>query len=348
MNPKAQTATRETTHETTGTGTAAGTRRQLEGRWRVFYAGYWVKAYEAPADSLAAKKKLIHALTRRLFNHVEHGINVPGPRLDEAQHAYDHETEPRKKRVKASMLAGALFNRAADVFTKVVELQALGVDIAPDNGLLFECGEYLQRALALGKQVLHRSGDEGIDELWGEPFKVFAFPIEDFYKSRYVKIAETMRAIDHLTAELLSMFERMPMFAGIEPLLREFCAAAKLKSETLHTDPDIFDVWAAFVAAGERLSEFQPALPAAPSGEEQQQAAQGRTLVRQSKDLIFYITRARVPMPRSARELLERCELFRATYTIARPGRHDGEAPQPPAVPGAPPAARERPARAAR
>jgi hypothetical protein len=223
MDRKAETTTAQQTTERT---VEAGTRRLMAGRCRVFYAGYWVKAYDAPADSLGAKKQLIHALTRRLFNHVEHGINIPGLRLDEAQRAYDDEAEPRKKRVKASMLAGALFNRAADVFTKVVELQALGVDIAPDNGLLFECGEYLQRALALGKQVLHRNGDEGIDELWGEPFKVFAFPIEDFYKSRYVKIAQTMRAIDDIRFELLSMFERMPMFAGIEPFLHEFCAAA--------------------------------------------------------------------------------------------------------------------------
>ena len=333
----------------TKTETAAekGTRRLVDGRWRVYYDGYWVKAYDAPADSLTAKKKLINALTRRLFNHVEHGINIPGVRLAEAQQAYDDETEPRKKRVKASMLAGALFNRAGDVFTKVVELQALGIEIAADNGLLWECGDYLQRALALGKQVLHRSGDEGIDELWGEPFKVFAFPIEDFYKSRYVKIAQTMRAIDNITAELASMFERMPMFAGIEPLLREFCAAAKLKSETLHTDPDIFDVWAAFVAAGERLSEFQPALPSAPNGEEQQQAAQGRALVRHSKDLVFYITRARVPMPKSTRELLERCELFRATFTSPRSVRLDADAPEGSSV-RAPAPSREQAPRAGR
>ena len=351
MDAKADTTTArdgQTTADAMEAAVVTGTRRQMAGRWRVFYGGYWVKAYDAPADSLTAKKKLIHALTRRLFNHVEHGINIPGWRLDEAQRAYDSEEEPRKKRVKASMLAGALFNRAADVFTKVVELQALGVDIAPDNGLLFECGEYLQRALALGKQVLHRSGDEGIDELWGEPFKVFAFPIEDFYKSRYVKIALTMRAIDHVTAELLSMFERMPMFAGIEPLLREFCAAAKLKSETLHTDADIFDVWAAFVAAGERLSEFQPALPPAPSGEEQQQAAQGRALVRQSKDLIFYVTRARVPMPKSTRELLERCELFRATFATPRPLRRDEDAAAPPTGLPPPGARRAQASRASR
>ena len=320
---------------------SAGTLQKIEGRWRVFHDGYWVKAYEAPADTLTAKKKLIHALTRRLFNHVEHGINIPGTRLEEAQRAFDEETDPQKRRVKASMLAGALFNRAGDVFTKVVEIQSLGVEIAVDNALLWQCCEYLQRALALGKLVLHRSGDEGIDELWGEPFKVFAFPIEDFYKSRYIKIAQTMRAIDGITGELTSTFERMPMFAGIDLLLRDFAAAAKLKSETLHTDPEIFEVWASFVAAGERLSAFAPALPAAPSADEQNQATQGRQLVRQSKDLVFYITRARVPMPKSMRALLERCELYRATFAAPR-ARRDAGAGETAGVGSPPPAAAAR------
>ena len=65
------------------------------------------------------------------------------------------------------MLAGALFNRATDIFTKLVDLQALGVEISSDNALMRECGRCLQEALVLGKSVLHRSGDEGIDELWG-------------------------------------------------------------------------------------------------------------------------------------------------------------------------------------
>ena len=139
------------------------------------------------------------------------------------------------------------------------------------------------------------------------------------------------------------------MFAGIEPLLRDFGAAAKLKSETLHTEPDIFDVWAAFVAAGERLSAFTPALPAAATGEEQLQAAQGRALVKQSKDLIFDVTRARVPMPKSTRELLERCERFRATFAPPRPARRDEDPPAAAAPPaGLPAPAREQPAPANR
>src|SRR5947207_10135594 len=121
-----------------------------------------------------------------------------------------------------------------------------------------QCGEYLKEALELGKMVLHRSGEEGIDELWGEPFKAFAYPIEDFYESRYMKIAQTMRAIDLVGNELVATFGPLAMFAGIENEIREFVAVAKVKSETLQTDADIFDVWAAFVASSERLGCFRP------------------------------------------------------------------------------------------
>ena len=71
-----------------------GCKRKVAGEYRVHYYGYWIKIYEPPADSLSAKKKLIEALTRRLFNHVEHGINIPGSRLTEARAAYDAEQDP--------------------------------------------------------------------------------------------------------------------------------------------------------------------------------------------------------------------------------------------------------------
>jgi len=108
---------------------APGAKRMIDGQWRVYYDGYWIKVYDPPADTLQAKKRLIEALTRRLFNHVEHGLNIPGTRMEEARRAYMCETDAAKKRVKGAMLAGALFNRATDVFTKIVELQALGVEI---------------------------------------------------------------------------------------------------------------------------------------------------------------------------------------------------------------------------
>ena len=38
---------------------AEGTRRLINGQERVYYDGYWVKTYPAPANSLEARKRLI-------------------------------------------------------------------------------------------------------------------------------------------------------------------------------------------------------------------------------------------------------------------------------------------------
>ena len=296
------------------TDIALGTRSVINGVVRGYYYGYWVKIYEVRDDTLAAKKRLIEALTRRLFNHVEHGLNVPGRRLDEARHAYDSETDVARRRVKGAMLAGALFNRATDIFTKLVEMQTLGIEIASDNALMRECGRHLQEALSLGRLVLHRSGEEGIDELWGEPFKAFTVPLEDFYESRYVKIALTMRDIDRIIDTLIAFFDPLPMFRGIDRLARRFGDDAKIKCETLRTDSEIFDVWSRFVVAAEQLIAFAPA----PSPEWTAQQLQGyndaMVLMRQGRDLVSFITRARAPMPKSMREWIERCEKFSAAY----------------------------------
>ena len=174
-----------------------GTKKEIDGRLRVYYDGYWIKAYDVPADTLVAKKRLIEALTRRLFNHVEHGLNVPGARLEEARRAFDDRDRPAAQARQGRRCWPARCSTARPTSSPSwSSMQALGVEIQPDNALMRECGEHLQEALELGKMVLHRSGEEGIDELWGEPFKAFAFPIEEFYKSRYIKIAQTMRGID--------------------------------------------------------------------------------------------------------------------------------------------------------
>ena len=288
-----------------------GQERMFDGQRRVYYDGYWVKAYEVPADTLLAKKRLIDALTRRLFNHVEYGLNVPGVRLAEARRAFLDETNQAKKRVKGGMLAGALFNRAADIFTKLVELQACGVEIQVDNALMRQCGEHLQESLALGKMVLHRSGEEGIDELWGEPFKAFAFPIEEFYRSRYVKIALTMRAIDSIGEALTTTIAALPAFTSLLPVVDEFVRAAKLKSETLRTDPDAFEVWSSFVVACETLCDFQPTVASAGPGLDPALCLQFSEILRAGSVLVSSMARARVPMPKSTRAFIERCESLR-------------------------------------
>lgn len=295
-----------------------GTIAEVDGRRCIHYDGYWIKFYDPPPETLAAKKGLIEALTRRLFNHVEHGINIPGIRLTEARAAYEAETNPERKRVNGAMLAGALFNRATAIFTKLVELQADGVEIEPDDALMRECGDYLLEALELGHMVRHRGGDEGIDELWGEPFKAFSQPIAAFYDSRYLKIASTMRDVDRIIATLTATFEGSTQVTGLAPLLREFGESAKRKCESLRTDPAIFHVWPAFVVAGDRLRHLQPKLSPAPSMAEIQEAQEGNRILKSSCALVSHMVRARAPMPKSCRELIDTCHQFRRNFIEPR------------------------------
>lgn len=291
-----------------------GTIADNDGTRCIYYDGYWIKYYEPPPDNLATKKALIEALTRRLFNHVEHGVNIPGLRLDEARAAYEAENDPDRKRVNGAMLAGALFNRAASIFTKLVELQADGIEIEPDDALMKECGSYLLEALDLGHMVRHRGGDEGIDELWGEPFKAFSQPIAVFYESRYIKIAQTMRDVDRITATLTATFEGSTQMPDVGKLIADFADAAKRKCEILRTDPAIFSVWPAFVVARDRLRTIRPELSPAPTMAEIHQAQEGNRILKAGTALITHIVRARVPMPKSARELLDTCDRFRRNF----------------------------------
>ena len=297
-----------------------GTRRIINHEERVLYDGYWIKTYPVPADSLQAKKQLIEALTRRLFNHTEHGLNIPGCRLNEARQSYQTETDPGRRRVKAAMLAGALFNRATDIFRKLVELQADGIEIGSDDPLMRECGQCLLDAIELGHVVLHRSGEEGIDELWGEPFRAFSVSIEEFYESRYIKIGQTLRDIDRIADAMIANFSRIPAFAAIEAPVRQFASAARIKTETLRTDPDIFDVWARLVTAGERLANFMPIPVSRPRDEADSRpvhlVSDGLQLLRNGRALVFYIARARTPMPKSTSEYIARCEEYLATGRV--------------------------------
>ena len=297
----------------------AGTRRTVDGKVQVYYEGYWIKTYPVPEDTLAHKKQLIEALTRRLFNHTEHGLNIPGRRLDDARLAYEAEEDPARKRVKGAMYAGAMFNRATEIFRHLVELQAAGVVIQSSNDLMRECGRCLQTAYSLCRLVLHRSGEEGIDELWGEPFRAFSVPLEEFYESRYLKIGQAMRDIDTIAAAMVRTFTGSPMFPDVAALASEFAAAARIKTQTLRTDPEIFDVWADVVTAGERLLGAPAVLLDVTDFQAQRVADTGRTLIARGHDLVFHIMRARVSMPKSTADFVTQCAAYAANGTTITP-----------------------------
>lgn len=290
--------------------TANGTRRVIDGKECVFYEGYWIRYYAPPEENLEEKRRLIAHLSRRLFHHTEAGINTPSEKVELARAAYKAETNPAKKRVNGAMLAGALYNRATDIFTKVVEVQAKGGRVCSDNELLKQCEEYFTEALELGKTVRHYSGQEGIDELWGEPLKAFVMSVKDYYDSRYIKIAQTMRDIDLIADTLLEALRPFEAFKGVEPLVLELVKAAKIETETMRRDEVIFTVWPTFVAATEALIEFSDPASEAAEGKARRRYQRGLDLIAEFCGLVQYLSGARVPMPKSTAEFVEGCRQY--------------------------------------
>jgi len=291
--------------------------REVDGKISIYYDGYWIRYYAPPEDTLAEKKALIESLTRRTFHHTEPGINTPGEKLELAREAYEREKDPRRQRVKGAMLAGALFNRATDIFTVIVDLAKKGVQISRQNELMKQCGSCFKEALELGKLVKHYSGEEGIDELWGEPFKAFTMPMELFYESRYIKIAQTMRDIDRICEKMTAVMESQPPFRGIKPLIDELAVSARMEAETSRSDWAIFEVWPRFVAAGEAVIEFTPHL-AERSDAMKRLVSDGRRLLANGKEVLSYLASARVPMPKTTREFLDRCDFYARNGRLPR------------------------------
>ena len=287
-----------------------GTRRVIDSIVVNILDGYWIRYYAPLEDTLSNRKRLIDSLTRRAFHHTEAGINTPGSSLDLAREAYENETDPKRKRVNAAMLAGALFNRATDLFTAIVDLGELGVQVSRNNELMRQCSDCFQEALALGQQVKHHSGCEGIDEVWGEPFKAFTMPIEDFYQSRFVKIAQSMREIDEVADCMIDVFCDKALYSGLKDLVTDYATAARQTAETMKKDPRIFDVWPNFVALGELLDDYSPEIPADADKVLQMRIAYSRNLIKDGRRLIGFIAGARVPMLESTAAYIENCQRF--------------------------------------
>ncbi len=292
-----------------------GITRNIDGIPHIYYDGYWIRYYTPPKDTLTEKKRLIDALTKRTFHHTEAGINTPGEKLELAREAFEREDNPQRKRVNAAMLAGALFNRATDIFTTIVDLEQKGITITRDNALMAQCSKCFTEALDLSKNVLHHSGEEGVDELWGEPVKVFTMPIGDYYTSRYRKIAQAMREIDLIGDTLKCTLRIHDSFAAAHPLIDDFVSIAKKECEILRTDTGYYQVWPEFVADGEKLTEFLAPIPRGASSALERHIKRGTLLLRGGKNLITWIANVRVPMPVSTRSFLERCEQYRDSVT---------------------------------
>jgi hypothetical protein len=287
-----------------------GARKDINGKSHVYYDQYWIRYYPPPTETLANKKTLIDQLTRRTFHHTESGINTPGSKVEAARKTWHDEVDPDRKRVNAAMLAGALFNRATDIFTSIVDLEEKGIDISPDNELMRACSASFEEALELGKYVKHASGHDGVDELWGEPFKVFTLSIEDYYASRYIKIAQTMRAIDGIAEAIVNTFAGQEAFDRIEHIVWDYARAARQETEIMKSDLDFFRHWPEFVSLGEKISRFEPNISDRKNSLSPTQITEGRLLLREGRNLLRDIAAIRVPIPISSQRYLEALSAF--------------------------------------
>jgi hypothetical protein len=288
-----------------------GTRLIIDETDYIYYYGYWIRYYQPLTDTLSNRKLLIDSLTRRAFHHTEAGISTPGKSLDQARIAYESETNPARKRVNAAMLAGSLFHRATDLFTSIVDLGELGVQVSRDNELMRQCSACFQEALKLGKQVKHYSGCEGIDEIWGEPFKAFTMTPSDFYESRFIKIAQSKRDIDMIRDQMVKTFNANELFTACEHVIQNYADASKQVAETMKKDDIIFRTWPNFVALAEALDTFEPDLPDDADQLLLMHTGKGQALLREGKRLLNYIANARVPIPLGTQYYIDKCEQYK-------------------------------------
>lgn len=292
---------------------ANGTIRNVNGQERIYYDGYWIRYYDVP-NNLVYKKSLIDQLTRRVFHHVETGINTPGNKLEEVRSKYETENNSSRKRVLAAMLAGALLNRGADILTRVVELEQIGVSIKPDNELLRECGLCFMGALEYGKYIRVKHGREGLEELWGEPFRAFTTPVERFLESRYIKIAQTMQEIDQLVEKMDAVFAKSTIFGNLVKLIEELAVSGKNTMETLRSDPAIIDIWPRFVSASEQVADCKPRLDEDATRREHALGKRGIDIFHRCGTLIEDLTNYRIPMPKTTHTLIQDCDQFMEKY----------------------------------
>jgi len=297
---------------------------------RMFVDKNWVRHYELPTEtSIRAQHEkeglkgdalehrvmhdvsmekvgLIERMRRRLFANSEDGLAfVTKPdQIDNIRSDYESAEAPEEKRVLGSLLAGGLFNQGAELYKGLASIQAHtpGVDISSTRK---QCGELFSEALKLGqKHVHHRNQrpEQGMAEMWGEPLKAFSQPLEDFYQSRYQKIATAMDNIDDIVQAVRGLTGKTKGCQELGKIADNYGKAAKALMETSKEDPAHLGLLADFKISHSKMREYEPTLPPSfPKDAKldmvEHHADHVQPVIREAARAIRYITEARVEMP---------------------------------------------------
>ncbi len=182
-----------------------------------------------------------------------------------------------------------------------------------------ECGRCFMEALSLGKNIKLNDGGEGVDELWGEPFKVFSMPIEDYFHTRYVKVAKTMFEIDRITDALGQILQAADLLTPMQACLAELSESSKLACETIRNDPAMFDIWPRYIAAKEAYqNDLHDIVKSHTNKEMNHNSDAYRELLAVNRILmdggaiLMKLATLRVPLPKSTKSICERIDEFLA------------------------------------
>ena len=132
-------------------------------------------------------------------------------------------------------------------------------------------------------------------------------PIEGFFHSRYIKIAQTMSEIDQVTNVMCNIVEQSDMFDEIKDKITELAVMAKLACETIRTDPAIFDVWPRYIAAKEEYEENINKLSYEINNKKNLQSLEACNLIKEGGIILIKLATLRVPIPDSVRAFTQRC-----------------------------------------
>ncbi|MDX1519936.1 MAG: hypothetical protein R3318_07405, partial [Gammaproteobacteria bacterium] len=157
-------------------------------------------------------------------------------------------------------------------------------------------------------------GGEGNTELWGEPFRVFTMSMSEFFETRYIKLAQTMSGIDRVAGAMMSVIKCHKAFNGMKILLDDFALTAKHACETLRSDPAIFEVWPAYVAAKELFEEYPLVIPDNIKDEEKSRLNEQFRVIKEGGELLARLANLRVPIPESVESFIEKCESYNTAW----------------------------------
>lgn len=320
-----------------------GAIKKIDGHDRYYVDGYWIKCYPPhQRDTLRAAIRLVGNFESRFLKAVEGGTeaSTDEPSILQRRNALDAvrkkvsaitdkgSFEYKRAKAEEEALGGML---AVSLFRKMIKDITAHIDRRVGKKTLSDADK---RDLEILKKIIdndvlevfhlfkyvRRSGgekdrDEVLAEMYGEPMRVIGTTLsknsdqalQEFYNTRYRKIAACWKNIDETTdaiKKLIANSQRL-QDSGLAELVDDLNTAAKSRCELSRHDPD-FDAAASHLRASRNLiKEFKPSGTGHIGAVTKAADKKILSLVQSYRELVYDIAHVRTPRKVSTKELLE-------------------------------------------